>query len=319
MRGVFLDTATIDPGDLDLDALTSSIPEWSLHRMTDRGDTAATIGDADIVVSNKVMLDGHTLRTASSLKLVCIAATGTNNVDLETARQRGITVCNARGYATTSVVEHVFALMLSLRRRLPEQQRAARDGRWQDSDAFCLLDFPFSELAGQTLGIIGYGELGRAVAGMGKAFGMRVCIAGRPDAAPATGHIPIRQLQAEADVISLHCPLTEATRNLIDAEAFARMRSSCLLINTARGGIVDEADLLDALQSGQIAGAATDVLSVEPPRKGNVLLHSTLPNLIITPHVAWASTRARQRLIDEVTANIQAYLGGRPRNVVVPG
>jgi len=318
MRGVFLDTGTIGPGDLDLDPLTATLDNWSLPEQTGSDQLQQAIGDADIVVTNKVVLDRDSLLAANTLSLVCVAATGTNNIDLEYARERNITVCNVRAYATTSVVEHVFSLMLALSRRHREYQQAVDRGQWQHSASFCLLDYPIRELAGQTLGIIGYGELGKAVAGMATAFGMQVLIAQRPGAGgiPAPGRTPFDQLLAQSDIISLHCPLTGATHNLIDREELAQMRKDALLINTSRGGIVNEATLLQALLAGQIAGAAIDVLSEEPPRNGNPLLDNPAPNLIVTPHIAWAGRHARQTLVNELAANIRAFLDGNPRNVV---
>ncbi|MCG6898889.1 MAG: 2-hydroxyacid dehydrogenase [Gammaproteobacteria bacterium] len=316
MRGVFLDSATVDRHDLDLEALKSSLPVWSMYETTPVGEVENRIREADIVISNKVRLDRETLECATSLKLVCVAATGTNNIDLEAAAEHNIIVCNAVGYATTSVVEHVFSLILALTRHLRDYQNAVKEGKWHAAETFCLLDYPFRELADLTLGIIGYGELGRATAVMGKAFGMNVVVAQRRGSLPQSGRIPLEQLLSVADVISLHCPLTSTTRNLIDQGEFSLMKKDALLINTARGGIVNETALRRALQSGQIAGAATDVLSEEPPRQGNPLLDEPVPNLIITPHIAWAGINARQSLINELTENIHAFLKGSPRNVV---
>jgi glycerate dehydrogenase len=214
------------------------------------------------------------------------------------------------------VVEHVFAQILILNRQLYAYRDAVTRGRWQQADGFCLLDFPIRELNGLILGIIGYGELGRAVARMGEAFGMQILVAERAGATPRPGRIPLKTLLAESHVVSLHCPLTDATRNLIGAAELGLMRRDAVLINTARGGMVDEDALLHALQTGRIAGAAMDVLSEEPPRHGNPLLEAALPNLVITPHIAWASINARQRLIDEITRNIQAWLAGSARNLV---
>jgi glycerate dehydrogenase len=317
MRGVFLDTATVDRQDLDLTSLTASLPDWSLRRHTPASDVVGAIRDAAVVVSNKVMLDREVLQATASLKLVCVAATGTNNVDMDAARDQGITVCNARGYATTSVVEHVFSVMLAFYRQSVLYQQAVREGRWHSADVFCLHDYPIHELAGQTLGIIGHGELGSAVANMARAFGMEILVAQRPGGATRAGRVPMHALLSQADVVSLHCPLTDATRNLIGRDELDSMKNSALLINTARGGIVNETALLDALQTGQIAGAAIDVLTNEPPRAGNPLLDEPVPNLIVTPHIAWASTRARQSLIDQIAGNVLAFLDGKPRNVVV--
>ena len=317
MRGVFLDTATVNQQDLDLTSLTSTLPDWSLRSHTPANEITEAIRDATIVVSNKVMLGREILQGAASLKLVCVAATGTNNVDMDASRERGITVCNARGYATTSVVEHVFSVMLAFSRQSARYQKAVREGRWHSSDVFCLHDYPIHELAGQTLGIVGHGELGSAVANMARAFGMNILVAQRPGGTPQAGRVTLETILSQSDVVSLHCPLTEATLNLIDRDELASMKRSALLINTARGGIVNEPALRNALQTGQIGGAAIDVLTEEPPRKGNPLLDEPLPNLIVTPHIAWASTHARQSLINEITDNVLAFLDGKPRNVVV--
>jgi len=227
MRGVFLDSATVDRHDLDLNALKASLPDWSVRTATPASEVRRAIQNADIVVSNKVILDRETLQSTNTLKLICVAATGTNNIDLTAAAEFGITVCNARGYATTSVVEHVFSLMLALTRHLHDYQNAINAGRWRDAESFCLLDYPIRELAGQTLGIIGYGELGNAVATMGKAFGMNILIAQRPGGAIQTGRTPLPQLLSQSDIISLHCPLTDTTHNLIDHSEFALMNQEC--------------------------------------------------------------------------------------------
>ena len=317
MRGVFLDVHTVTDGDLDLDALAATLPDWTFLDITATENVAQAIQGTDIVISNKAALDRNTIAAADTLQLICIAATGTNNIDLSAAAERNIAVCNVRAYATTSVVEHVFMLILALSRRLFEHASATQQGGWQRADRFSMLDYPFRELAGRTLGIIGYGELGKAVANMAQAFGMQVLIAQRPGTPPEPGRYPLEQLLSEATVISLHCPLTPDTENLLDETAFRQMRRDAILINTARGGIVNETDLLHALHSGEIAGAAVDVLTEEPPRNGNPLLGVQLPNLIVTPHVAWAGLATRQKLIDELVANIQAFLDGKPRNIVM--
>jgi glycerate dehydrogenase len=318
MHGVFLDLRTVDRDDLDLTSLRSVVRQWTWHEWTDPSQLFDRLGEADILVSNKVRLDAAALESAHRLKLVCIAATGTNNVDLDACRARNIVVTNVTGYATPSVVEHVFAQILHLMRRLNEYRQAIEEERWQRAVDFCLLDYPIRELKGLTLGIVGYGELGRAVAAAGEAFGMNVRIAERRGASLRPGRVPLDQLLASSHVVSLHCPLTDETRGLIGARALGLMRQDAILINTARGGIVDETALLQAIRSGRIAGAAVDVLSEEPPHQGNPLLGNSLPNLLVTPHIAWASINARQRLVDEIAANIRTWLNGRARNVVCP-
>ena len=314
MRGVFLDLETVDRNDLDLQLLESTLPEWSLLKET--SDVIEATRNADIVVANKICLDRDILQAARRLKLVCIAATGTNNVDLVAARENNITVCNVRAYATASVVEHVFTLILNLVRNLQKYRDAVNRGAWQNADGFCLLDYPVRELNGQTLGIIGYGELGKAVATMAKAFGMHILVAQRAGTPADPERVPLEKLLSESGIISVHCPLNDSTRNLIDRRELALMRKDAILINTARGGIVNETALSEALRNGEIAGAGVDVLSEEPPRDGNPLLDPSLENLIVTPHIAWAGINARQALINEIAANIQAFLAGSPRNVV---
>ena len=214
------------------------------------------------------------------------------------------------------MVEHVFLLILALNRRYMEHVEAVKQGRWQSAERFSMLDFPFRELSGQTLGIIGYGELGRAVAGVARAFGLQILVAERAGATVRPGRVSLETLYREADIITLHCPLTPETENLLDIDAFRKMRREAIVINTARGGIVNEADLVQALQTGEIAAAAVDVLTCEPPVNGNPLLEVQLPNLVVTPHIAWAGQHARQRLIDELAENIRAFRAGKPRNRV---
>jgi glycerate dehydrogenase len=317
--GVLLDVATIDQGDLDLSALDRVCGHWRHYPHSKPAEVLERIGHAQVAVTNKVVFDRPVLERVSDLRLICIAATGTNNVDLDAARKRGIAVANVVRYATPSVVQHVFALILALTTRLPDYQRAVASGAWQQHERFCLMDFPIRELAGRTLGIVGYGELGQAVARVAEAFGMQVLIAQRPGGAPAEGRMPLETLLPQVDVLSLHCPLTDATRGLIGARELGLMRSDALLINTARGGIVDEQALANALRAGTIGGAGVDVLSAEPPRQGNPLLAPEIPNLIVTPHIAWASREARQRVIEEIAANIQAFLAGQVRHRVEIG
>ncbi len=316
-HAAFLDLATTDRGDLDLEPLRAAWPRWDLYRATSPQETPGRIAEADLVVVNKVVLSAQVLQQARRLRLICVAATGTNNVDLGAARELGVAVANVTGYATASVVQHVLALILALTTRLAELRTALADGAWQRADQFCLLDFPVRELDGLSLGILGYGELGRAVARVAEALGMRVLIAQRPGGPRQPDRVPLQRLLAEVDVLSLHCPLTEYTRNLIGAPELALMKRDALLINTARGGIVNETALADALRQGTIGGAGLDVLSREPPTQGNPLLAPDIPNLILTPHCAWASRQSRQRLIEEIARNIQAFKRGERRNRVV--
>ncbi len=317
MTAVFLDRDSLNHDDLDFSSLQSTLADWRFYADTQPEQTASRIADAEVVVSNKVMLDEAALDAAPKLKLIAIAATGTNNVDLNVAARRGISVCNIRRYATPSVVQHVFALLLSLTRHLNDYQAAVRRGDWQRSGQFCLLDYPIRELGDLTLGIIGYGELGRAVADTAdRAFGMRVLLAQRPGGPAQPGRIALHELLPQLDVLSLHCPLTAETRGLIGREQLALMKPDALLINAARGGIVDEAALATALLGGKLGGAGIDVLSEEPPTADSPLLQQALPNLIVTPHIAWASRQSRQRLLDQLAENIAAFVAGRPQNLV---
>lgn len=317
MQGVFLDIDSLDKNDLNLEALTATLPQWQFHPETKTEQVASRIADATVVVSNKVVLNRQALTQAKKLRLIAVAATGTNNVDIQAATELGISVCNARAYATPSVVQHVFALLLNLSRHINEYQTAIQAGHWQHSKHFCLLDYSIHELSGRKLGIIGFGELGKAVAQVAEnAFGMQVLIAQRDKHDQRPGRLPLHELLTQVDVLSLHCPLNEDTQELIGAEELSLMKPTALLINTARGGIVDEVALADALRNGQLAGAGVDVLTEEPPVKGNPLLAVDIPHLIITPHIAWASREARQRLVDQLRDNIDAFLKKRPQNLV---
>lgn len=320
MHGVFLDFQSLDKGDLDRRHLETSLENLTYHANTSPELVGQRIMHAEVVITNKVGLHGDVLTQASSLKLICVAATGTNIIDLPATRELGITVSNCQGYGTPSVSQHVMTLILALYTRLLDYHHAVQQGDWQRSDQFCLLDFPIQELQGKTLGIVGYGTLGKAVAKLASAFGMQILIAQRPEnpTPPDSSEprVPLRELLPKVDVLSLHCPLTEATYHLIGAPELGRMKRTAFLINTARGGIVDETALTEALRGGEIAGAGVDVLSEEPPRQGNVLLDPSIPNLILTPHSAWGSLEARQRIMDQLTENIQAYRKGNPIRVV---
>lgn len=303
----FLDYASLRPQDLDVAALQSLPAAVRLHDYTAATDTIARLQDVDIAITNKVVIDAAVMAACPRLKQIAVIATGTNNVDKAEASRRGIVVDNVTAYGTEAVAQHTLALMLALCNRLPDYSRAAVDGRWSASPTFCLIDFPVRDLAGSTLGIIGFGELGRAVAKRAEAFGMTVLVAEGRDG-PAPGRTALPELLARADIVSLHGLLTPATEKLINAKRLAEMKRGALLINTARGGLVDEIALADALRSGQLGGAGLDVLSVEPPPAGHPLLAPDIPNLLITPHCAWASRQARQRLLDTTVDNIHRFI-----------
>jgi glycerate dehydrogenase len=312
MKAVFLDLKTLDQDDLDLSALKSLADEWVFHDLTAADETAERIRDAEIVITNKVVIDAALMGEAENLKLICVAATGTNNVDLQAAKAHNIMITNVTGYGTPSVVQHVFAMILALNTNLIGYHERVQAGAWQKSSSFCLFDFPITELTGKRMGIIGYGELGQGVASVAEAFGMQLMIAQRPGSTEAQpGRYPLDEVLQQADVISLHVPLADNTANLIGERELKMMKPDALLINTARGGIVDEHALVDALKSGEIGAAGFDVLSVEPPTQGNVLLDHPMPNLIVTPHVAWASQQSRQRLLNLVVESIGDYLAGQ--------
>ena len=319
LRAIFLDYGTVScNGDLDPGSLLRALPALELRSHTPQGAVGEAIADASVVMVNKLRLDRAALEGAPALKLVLLAATGTNNVDLDAARERGVGVCNLRDYCTASVVQHVLGVVLLLTHKLREYDALVRTGAWQRGEQFCLLDHPIRELAGRRLGIVGYGTLGRAVARAANlALGMEVLVADRPGGARVTGRHDLDQMLPKLDVLSLHCPLTADTRGLIDAARLSAMKPDALLVNTARGALVDSQALVDALRAGRLGGAAIDVLSHEPPVAGDPLLEPDVPNLIVTPHVAWAARDARQRCIDEMALNVDDFLRGGHRGRVV--
>ena len=308
---------------LDRDSLLATVRRpgfehaWTEHAATASGDVVERLRCATIAITNKVQLSSADIAQLPQLKMVAIAATGTNNVDLEACRARGIVVSNIRNYSLVSVPEHVFTLILALRRNLRAYVADVNAGKWQESSRFCLLDHPIADLAGSRLGIVGYGALGRKVAQIAGAFGMQVCATSRSPIADAhITQLPLDELLRSSDVVSLHLPLDEKTHNMIGAAELASMKRSVLLINTARGGLVDEAALAQALKDGVIAGAGFDVLTREPPEDGNPLLQLKTDNFILTPHVAWASAGAMQTLADMLIENIEAFDRGKPLNLV---
>jgi len=318
LRAVALDLDSLNPKDLDLTPLQHCLADWQFHDQTLPDQVAQRIQHADIIVTNKVQITKEHISKAPKLRLICVAATGTDNIALEAADRAGITVSNARNYATASVVEHVFSVLLTLMRNLDSYRERVRSGDWTKSRHFCLFDKTINELSGKTLGIVGYGVLGKAVAELARAFSMQVQIAQRLYGPSLPDRIPLQELLATSDIISLHCPLSDQTRGLIGTPELTTMKHSAILVNTARGGIVDEQALVSALRSNRIAAAAVDVVQHEPPGESSPLLGYHSPRLIITPHIAWASQASRQRLLSEIVDNIQAYQRGKPRNAVKP-
>jgi len=313
-RIVFLDRDSIQA-----DIRRPEFPhEWQDFPVTSAVQVAERLEGATIAISNKVPVMADSLVRLPGIRMIAVCATGTNNVDLDYCRARGIVVTHIRNYAVHSVPEHVFMMILALRRNLTGYRDDVRSGLWQASEQFCLYTHPITDLHGGTLGVVGHGTLGKAVAKLGEAFGMRVLIAEHKGAAQVRpGYTPFDTVLAESDVISLHSPLTPETHHLIGAAELEKMRRHALLINTARGGLVDEAALAAALKKNVIGGAGFDVLTMEPPRGGNPLLEIDQPNFILTPHVAWASRNAMQIMADQLIDNIEAFVRGVPQNRVV--
>jgi glycerate dehydrogenase len=316
LKIVFLDAATLSPSTV---LRRPDFPhEFVAHERTAPEEVQARVADADIVITNKAMLNAQTIAGAAKLRFIAAAATGHDHIDLEACKARGIVVSNIRGYATTTVPEHVFALIFALRRSLVAYRDAVRAGRWQAAGQFCFFDYPIRDLAGSTLGVIGGGALGSEVARIADAFGMRVLQSGRKGEAPGDGRVAFEEVLAKSDVITLHCPLTPQTQGLISDAEFAAMSRRPILINTARGGLVDDAALTRALDAGLIAGAGFDVATTEPPPADHPLMALTgRHNFILTPHVAWASDEAVQTLADQVTDNLEAFVAGAPKNRLV--
>jgi glycerate dehydrogenase len=291
--------------------------EWKEYDKTSPAEVVERLREASIAICNKVRVSEAELSQLPRLKFIAVAATGVDNIDLAFCRRRGISVSNVRDYARHAVPEHVFALVLALRRNLISYRHDLRDGAWQRATQFCLLNHTIHDLHASTLGIIGYGALGQSVARLGEAFGMRVLVGEHKGAEKIReGRVSFTELLGASDVLSLHCPLNPQTRNMIGAAEIGLMRAGALLINTARGGLVCENELAEALRDGKIGGAGFDVLTSEPPREGNPLLEIDAPNFILTPHIAWTSDEAMQALADQVVLNIEAFVGGSPRNLV---
>ena len=317
MKAVLLDWATMGPG-LDISELRSLLPALEIYDETQDEQTAERIAGAEIVLGNKVRISESLFAGAPEMRFIGLTATGTDNVDLGAARHHGVAVANIRAYCSQSVAEHVFACVLHFAHSIGSYAKDVRAGEWQRADIFCLLTHPISELSAMTLGIVGYGELGTAVARIAEAFNMKVIVSARPgsDEVPE-GRVSMHELLARSDIITLHCPLNDATRGLFGEAQFRAMKSSAILINTARGRLIDSTALARALRKGEIAAAAVDVLPKEPPVDGDPLLDYDGENLLVTPHIAWGTLTARQNAIDELSANVAAFLDGESRNRVV--
>lgn len=314
MKCAFLDVDTV--GDVDFSQIQQVTGAFTRYTKAEfEQNSEAILADIEVIITNKVVINEDRLKLAPNLKLICVAATGYNIIDLTACEKHQVVVCNVTNYATNTVAQHVFALLLSWANQIKQYHQASVDGTWQRSQFFCLLDFPIFELAGKTLGIIGYGASGQKVAEIAKAFGMKVLIAERENATDLRPErTEYKTVLAQADIISLHCPLTAENANFINTEFFQQLKPNCILVNTARGGLINEEALYNALSKQQIQAALLDGLSVEPAPHEHILIKSKLPNLIITPHTAWASQEARQVLIDEIAINIQAFIANEPRN-----
>ena len=320
MHAVFLDYKTVDANDLDLGSIEALLPEIVVYAFSNEEEVLARIEDAEVAIANKVVFDANVFARATKLKLICVTATGTNNIDLEAAKQSGVVVCNIRDYCTESVVQHVLLSMLTLMHSFKDYSASIESGDWQNGKSFSLLQHPITELSGKSLGIIGYGVLGQGVARAAETLGLKILVGesftknNKSD--ERVDRVGFDALLTESDIISLHCPLTEDTTELFDESAFEKMKSSAILINTARGGLIDDHALIKAIKNKTIAGAAIDVLNQEPPDSDHPLMQKQYSNLIITPHIAWAAQEARQRALDRIAENIKAFQNNRPINVV---
>lgn len=314
---VFLDTDTVRPDELDMGELENTVASLTLYGKTSGDQLMAHTEGAECVITNKVKLDRHFFERRPEVRLVCIVATGTNNVDLAAAEEHGVAVVNCRGYSTGSVAQHTLMLIMMLLRSGPSYHRQVQQGDWSRAELFCLLNDSIRETGGLTLGIVGYGDIGREVQRLGEAFGMRTLISERIGSEPREGRVAFEQVVQQSDVLTLHCPLTEQTRALMNADRLSAMKPGALLINTARGELIDEPALVKVLLDGPLGGAALDVLSEEPPPDDHPLLAASLPNLIVTPHNAWASLRARQEAVRQTADNIRAWLDGQTLRRVV--
>ncbi len=318
MRAVFLDYQSMKPDELDFDGLMKASTKFISHDTTPPELVSERIQGFEVVILNKVRFTRAHFESSKSLKLILVSATGTDNVDKVAAQDHGVVVCNVTAYGTHSVSQHTLMLMLMVATQVERYRNDVKDGLWSKSPMFCLMDYPIIDLAGRTLGLVGYGELGRAVGQLAKAFGMRVLVMGREgvDYTDGTKRVDFNELLAQSDFVSLHGLLNDQTNKMMNREAFRRMKRGAFLINTARGGLVDEDALINALETGHLGGAGLDVLTTEPPLKDSKLLVYKHPNLIITPHSAWASRESRQRIVDIMQANFESFIEGAPINRV---
>ena len=320
MHAVFLDYKTVDANDLDLGSIKELLPEMVVHPFSNEAEVLERIESAEVAIANKVVFDAEVFARASKLKLICVTATGTNNIDLEAATRSGVVVCNIRDYCTDSVVQHVLLSILTLMHSFKDYSDSIESGDWQDGKSFSLLQHPIAELSGKSIGILGYGVLGQGVARAAATLGLNVLICEsfakekKPD--EDLERISFEAFLTESDIISLHCPLTDNTEGLFDDNAFKKMKTSAILINTARGGLINDHALIKAIEDKVIAGAAIDVLNQEPPDSDHPLMQKQYSNLIITPHIAWAAREARQRALDRIAENIKAFQKHNPINVV---
>ena len=308
----------LDKGTLSRQKFTFDFPsDMTEHDLCPPEEVSNALKDCEIAITNKVKITRAHIEANPQLKLIAVAATGYNIIDIEAAKEQGVTVCNIKGYSTTSVAEHAFMMMISLMHRLPAYQKQINAGQWQKSPYFYIVGEPIHDLAGKTLGIIGKGEIGSTLARFATAFNMNVQFAEHKNAPTCrTDYLPFNQIIQQADIISIHCPLTEDTKNLIDTPEINQMKNGAILLNVSRGGLINEAALIAALKTGKLGGAGLDVATTEPPPQDNPLLDTTLNNLILTPHTAWSSEEAIARLVIQLQNNINAYKKGNPINIV---
>jgi glycerate dehydrogenase len=314
MKIVFLDAFTANPGDIHFNEI-EALGDFYTYPRTRLAELAHRASDADIIITNKFRIDEDALRLMPNLKYIVVAATGYNNIDLDAVRNRHIPVSNVRGYSTESVVQHVFALILAIFNKIEYYDAQVKTGRWARTDDFCFYDQPILELAGKTMGIMGYGTIGQRVGQVAAAFGMKVIANVRtPKQVEGVQFVDIDALFAQSDILSLHCPLTPATTAIINKENIKKMKKTAVLINTGRGGLINEADLFYALDHGLLAGAGLDVLTIEPPTLHHLLVNH--PRCIVTPHIAWASQQARIQLVAGIAENINNFVDGKPSNLI---